>query len=97
VTTLDEPGASLIRALATELAWFCRRRKDASGPGHLGVSWFGMCDFSADPRMPRGCSERCARVRAVLQLAAERLGCDAAAFDAPAPKRRAGQRSLDGL
>jgi hypothetical protein len=88
---LDEPGASLIRALATELAWFCRKPKDGSPHGHLGIGWTPLCDFVADPRIARACSPHCQRVRAVLQLAAERLGCPVSDFfPAPPRPRRAG-------
>ena len=84
----SEEAASLIRALAVELAWFCRKEKTGTTYGHLGVSWFSLCEFVADPRMPRDCSEHCQRVRTVLQLAAERLGVDAQEFFAAQKPRR---------
>lgn len=98
MTALDEPGAALIQALATELAGFCRKPKDGTAYLHVGMGWTSYCDFVADPRMPRPCSARCQAVRAVLALAAERLGCDVAAFYAEPKKRsRAGPPRLDGL
>jgi hypothetical protein len=93
----SEEAASLIHALAVELAWFCRKEKTGTTYGHLGIAWFSMCEFVADPRMPRDCSEHCARVRSVLQLAAERLGCTVEELQQghrPKRKRRAVQTTF---
>lgn len=86
---VSEEAASLIRALAVELSWFNRKPKGGTDYLHLGVSFFSMCDFDADPRTRRACSERCQQVRTVLTLAAERLGCTVADFqEGHKPKRK---------
>jgi hypothetical protein len=89
----SEEAATLIRALAEQLAWFCRKPKDGDASLHLGIGWYSLCDFVADPRLPRPCSPRCQAVRTVLQLAADRLGCSVTAFTPPAPRRRGARSS----
>lgn len=88
-TPPSEEAASLIRALAVELSFFCQKPKDGSPYLHLGVGWSTMCDFVADPRMPRKCSARCVTVRQALALAADRLGCSVEDFrQGHKPKRK---------
>lgn len=86
--THSAEAVDLVRALATELAWF-RRRPDAAGRRHVGVGMFALCN--ADPVMatPSACSPRCTRIHHLLGLAADWCGVDVETFtETPKPKKR---------